>query len=265
MIGKEKGKTGKHCEEKGVGVAAVSFDGAEAWEDDRSRYKERLRVCTCASARAWTSHSRGGTFEISIWNSRGYRYASCFPPAITAGFPFLFVFTGPFLPRSPPSAVGLRIPMSPGHPGRRGASRRRCWCFFDILRHFVSNPRGKGALGHLGPYSTFMALSRDEVSREWTNAHLCLFLSSLALSLSMRIFLFFFIPSDRILQFWLAKCRRIRKSTVESENLIVSDDWHLISFSLWKSKNSIKINMSRYLHLCNFCVINFLSYYFSNI
>lgn len=36
----------------------------------------------------------------------------------------------------------------------------------DILRHFVSNPKveGVGASPGIGPYSTFMALNRDEVS-----------------------------------------------------------------------------------------------------
>lgn len=63
--------------------------------------------------------------------------------------------------------AGLRIPMSPSHPRRKGTSRRR-WrrsalsIFYDILFPI----RGEKALGHLGPYSAFMAISRDEVSRE---------------------------------------------------------------------------------------------------
>lgn len=54
--------------------------------------KERTCMCACVCLRLAEGRRCvwGGTFEISIWNSRGYRYASCFPPAITTGFPFLF-------------------------------------------------------------------------------------------------------------------------------------------------------------------------------
>ena len=106
----------------------------------------------------------GGTFEISIWNSRGYRYASCFPPAITAGFPFLFVFTGTFLP----------TPVTRLVTPRNGVERSRRQCDVALSRYFTTfcflsaGRRCWGIMRHLGPYSIFMTLNRDEVFREWT-------------------------------------------------------------------------------------------------
>jgi len=121
----------------------------------------------------------GGTFEISIWNSRGYRYASCFPPAITAGFPFLFVFTGTFLPtpRHPPGVLQVI---------RNVVERSRQQCDVALSRYFTTfcflsaGRRCWGIMRHLGPYSTFMTLNHDEVSREWTTLLRFLLSSSLS-------------------------------------------------------------------------------------
>lgn len=96
-----------------------------------------------------------------------------------------------------PGGVGpscRRIPMSPGHPAvrdRKGVSRRcALFIFYDILFPIRSRSAQEGITWHLGPYSTFMALNRDEVSREWTN----LATNSL-LFLSLSPF-FLFISSD---------------------------------------------------------------------
>lgn len=54
-----------------------------------------------------------------------------------------------------------------GDPGLGGKGMEESLPFPpDILRHFVSNPKveGVGASPGIGPYSTFMALNRDEVS-----------------------------------------------------------------------------------------------------
>lgn len=103
----------------------------EKAENRDKRLCMRVYVCVCMRAKRgciWR-HFR----EISIWNSHDYRYASCFSPAITAGFPFLFVFTGgrPSLP-----LVAFRCSrVTSRHPGdRKGVSRRRAlFIFYDIL------------------------------------------------------------------------------------------------------------------------------------
>lgn len=143
--------------------------------------KERTCMCACVCLRfaegrryVWGG---GGTFEISIWNSHGYRYASCFPPAITAGFPFLFVFTG----------TSLLTPVTHPEYGRKevATTRRRAFSIFYDILFPIRGEEASGTTRVLGPYSTFMALNRDEVSREWTSPLRFLLLSSLpSLSLS---------------------------------------------------------------------------------
>lgn len=115
----------------------------------------------------------------------GYRYASYFPPAIMVGFPFLFIFTAAAIPAAIfiyiyiPSFCGSTVHTQGaendrerhrgrgGDPGLGGKGMEESLPFPpDILRHFVSNPKveGVGASPGIGPYSTFMALNRDEVS-----------------------------------------------------------------------------------------------------
>lgn len=71
---------------------------------------------------------------------------------------------------SVPPLVAFRCPRVTPVRDRKGVSRRcALFIFYDILFPIRSRSAQEGITWHLGPYSTFMALNRDEVSREWTN------------------------------------------------------------------------------------------------
>lgn len=80
----------------------------------------------------------------------------------------------------------------PGSPPGYAAEKGLRFSIY-ILRHFVSNPRGgedvagDSSRGIVGPYSTFMALNRDEVSSRVADAPPLLLPAS-----SSSFFLFFF-------------------------------------------------------------------------
>lgn len=120
------------------------------------------------------------------------------------GFPFLFIFTA--ARAAIPDQPRFYIPSFCGSTGAQGAEttgkgaedgeeagagwekdgRIVAETFPpDILRHFVSNPKveGVGASPGIGPYSTFMALNRDEVSMKLPSLPIFFFLFSLPLSL----------------------------------------------------------------------------------
>lgn len=59
-----------------------------------------------------------------------------------------------------PTAVTMRRSLSPSPSFSR---------YFTTFCFQSAGRRRRGITGHLGPYSTFMALNRDEVSRERTN------------------------------------------------------------------------------------------------
>lgn len=95
---------------------------------------------------------------------------------------------------SPPPLVAFRCPprVTPRYVIEKGCREtvRALFIFYDILFPIRGRERAGASTWHLGPYSTFMGLNRDEVSREWTNLATpfpILFLLSLS---------FFFISSD---------------------------------------------------------------------
>lgn len=134
-----------------------------------------------------------------------------------------------------------RIPMSPGHPvrGRKRASRRRrrrrrcegvssrvSLLSLSLSRYFMTfcfqsaGRRRRGITEHLGPYSTFMALNRDEVSHEWTNV----------LSSSSR---FFFYPFSVLSFFFTSLDRNRFRSSEDSppRKKVRSVDYSFVSTS----------------------------------
>jgi len=158
-----------------------------------------------------------------------------------------------------PGGVGpssRRIPMSPGHPAvrdRKGVSRRcALFIFYDILFPIRRRSAQEGITWHLGPYSTFMALNRDEVSREWTNLATN---SLLFLSLSLP-FSFLFHP--------ILTCEGFTWK-VKSENFIAAgprDYRHFILFLFFR-QISIKINIF-FIYKFFLYIYYFILYYFLN-
>lgn len=138
----------------------------------------------------------------------GMRHA--FHRPLRPAFHFYLYLPGCLSPLPPLSR--RRIPMYPGHPvrGRKRASRRRrrrrrcegvssrvSLLSLSLSRYFMTfcfqsaGRRRRGITEHLGPYSTFMALNRDEVSHEWTNV----------LSSSSRFFFLSFLGALFLLHF----------------------------------------------------------------
>lgn len=111
----------------------------------------------------------------------GMRHA--FHRPLRPAFHFYLYLPGCLSSPIPSSRRRSSYPDVPGSPGtwwkKAVAARRRCELLCTppppLSRYFMTfcfqsaGRRRRGIKEHLGPYSTFMALNRDEVSHEWTN------------------------------------------------------------------------------------------------
>lgn len=151
-------------------------------------------VRVCVSPRVLAARRAGGVYGEALSKYQfetaaaiGMRHA--FHRPLRPAFHFYLYLLGRLRP--PPSPT--RCPPVTRNVVERRQRRRDVALsrYFTTFCFLSAGWKNRGITRHLGPYSTFMALNRDEVSRKWTSPLRFLLLSSLP-SLSFSRVSFFF-------------------------------------------------------------------------
>lgn len=154
---------------------------------EKADNRDKRLTCVCVCARAKRVYVKAlSKYQFETATTIGMRHA--FHRPLRPAFHFYLYLPG--ASPSPPPLVAFQCPrVTPRYVIEKGC--RETVRSLHILRHFVSNPRPgtrRGITWHLGPYSTFMGLNRDEVSREWTNLA-----TPFPILFLLSLFLFYFV------------------------------------------------------------------------